>query len=68
MKKKLSIGFAVTLSGRWPRELPEKRQREYGRWMEENLPGTEVHRFGRLVCSNDDMNECAAFFLENKVI
>lgn len=67
MKKKLSIGFAVTLSGRWPRELPEKRQREYGRWVEENLPGTEVHRFGRLVSSNDDMNECAAFFLEKKV-
>lgn len=67
MKKKLSIGFAVTLSGRWPRELPEKRQREYGSWMEENLPEVEVHRFARLVCSHEDMNECAAFFTENRV-
>ena len=39
MKKQLNVGFITTLSGRWPRELPEKRMKEYGEWMEENLPG-----------------------------
>ena len=32
MKKKLNVGVVVTLSGRWPRELPEKRFKEYGEW------------------------------------
>ena len=67
MKKKLNIGFVVTLSGRWPRELPEKRLKEYGNWLEQNAEHAEVFRFPRLVSSKDDMNECAAYFTENKV-
>lgn len=42
MKKQLNVGFITTLSGRWPRELPEKRMKEYGEWLEENLPGVNV--------------------------
>ena len=67
MKKKLNIGFVVTLSGRWPHELPEKRLKEYGDWLEQNAEHAEVFRFPRLVSSKDDMNECAAYFTENKV-
>lgn len=67
MKKKLNIGFVVTLSGRWPRELPEKRLKEYGDWLEQNAEHAEVFRFPCLVSSKDDMNECAAYFTENKV-
>ena len=29
-KKKLNLGFLVTVSGSWPRELPERRLAEYG--------------------------------------
>lgn len=65
--KKLSLGFAVTLSGRWPRELPEKRFKEYGEWAEKNIPDAEVHRFERLVCNKDDMNDCIAYFKQNGV-
>ena len=67
MKKTLHIGFAVTVSGRWPRELPEKRLREYGDWAEEHLSGARVFRFGRLVCTREDLDDCTAFFQENKV-
>ena len=52
MKQKLNIGFVVTYSGRWPKELPEKRNREYGDWLEANLKEQEKYRdeadyFGR---------------------
>ncbi|MDY5007737.1 L-fucose/L-arabinose isomerase family protein [Candidatus Allofournierella merdipullorum] len=67
MKKALNVGFVVTVSGRWPRELPEKRLREYGDWVENNLLHTHVFRFPRLVCTHEDMNECIAYFSENKV-
>lgn len=67
MKKALNVGFAVTVSGRWPRELPEKRLREYGDWAESDLPGTKLFRFSRLVCSHEDLDDCIAYFTENKV-
>ena len=37
MKEKLNVGLIVTLSGRWPRELPIQRHREYTAWAEEKL-------------------------------
>ena len=67
MKKALNIGFVVTVSGRWPRELPEKRLREYGEWAENNLLHTHVFRFPHLVCTHEDLDECIAYFTENKV-
>lgn len=67
MKKALNIGFVVTLSGRWPRELPQKRLDEYGGWMESRFGKGHVFRFSRLVCTHDDLNDCSAFFQESKV-
>ncbi len=32
MKRKLNIGMMTVCSGRWPRELPDKRQEEYKEW------------------------------------
>ena len=60
MKKALNVGFVVTLSGRWPREMPEKRLQEYGGWAESNLLHAHVFRFPRLVCTHEDMDACAA--------
>lgn len=48
MKKNLNLGFITTLSGRWPRELPGKRQIEYGSWLAENLPGVNLIKAGQL--------------------
>lgn len=67
MKKTLNLGFLVSASGRWPHELPEKRLREYGEWLEKNTSGAKVISFPRLVCTHDDLNECAASFSESKV-
>lgn len=67
MKKTLNVGFIVTVSGRWPRELPEKRFQEYGAWAEQKLPCSTVHRFERLVCTKEDMQACIADFKRHEV-
>ncbi len=63
MKRKLNVGFLVTLSGRWPRELPERRLADYGAWMKDNLPACcTLTAFDKVVCTRADMEECAAAF------
>lgn len=62
MDKKLKIGFAVTLSGRWPRELPEKRLNEYGKWIKENFASYGLSTYPTLVSSKVDTEECISFF------
>lgn len=66
MKKTLNIGFCVTVSGRWPRELPEKRWKEYGQWIENNLPAN-AYRFDHLVCTRQDLDACTQYFRENRM-
>lgn len=40
----LTISFITTCSGRWPREVPEQRNREYGEWLEAQMPEVKVVR------------------------
>jgi len=49
MHEQLIIGFITSLSGRWPRELPKSRQKEYGVWLRENVGDAKVVEFGALV-------------------
>jgi len=67
MKKNLNVGFIVTVSGRWPRELPEKRFKEYGDWIENELNDANVYRFSRLVSTKQDMLECIEDFKKNDI-
>lgn len=55
------------MSGRWPRELPQRRFEQYGAWVEENLKNTQVCRFERVIGNRDDMKECIADFKEKKI-
>ena len=66
-RKKLNIGFLVTVSGRWPRELPERRLKEYGAWVEEAFPGAGVQVFPRLVCTRADVEDCVRTFRTGEV-
>ncbi len=66
MNKELNVGVCVTVSGRWPTALPEKRLREYGQWLEESFPGTRMLRFPRLLCGAGDLDECCGYFRENR--
>lgn len=44
MKAKLRVGFLTSCSGRWPRAVPEERNRTYGDWVAEAVPEAEVIR------------------------
>ena len=67
MKKKLHLGFVTTYSGRWPKELPEQRDREYGEWLEKNLPEVDVVKASQIGCTSQALEEIVEQFKENSV-
>ena len=67
MKKKLHLGFLVTLSGRWPRELPERRLAAYGAWVKDFFSGSQVTCCPAPVCTKAEVNDCISLFKKNEV-
>lgn len=67
MKKKLNVGMVVTLSGRWPVDLPERRWKEYGDWIENHFPDCTIVRYDRVVSAKCDMTECISLFKKREV-
>ena len=53
MKTKLNLGFITTVSGRWPRELPNQRLQTYGAWLEETFPQVNLIQFDSVVDSTE---------------
>ncbi len=62
MKKKLNVGFITTLSGRWPRELPQKRLEQYSEYVKNNLPCANIIEYKEIVSSKDNVKECISEF------
>ena len=62
MKSKLNIGFLTTCSGRWPRELPVKREAEYGAWLEEEFSRAKVVRAEQVVWDKESLEAAAERF------
>ena len=62
MEHKLHLGFVTTYSGRWPKELPEQRNSEYGTWLEENFPQVDVVRASQIGCTRQALEEIAEEF------
>ena len=67
MKSKLHLGFVTTYSGRWPKELPEQRNREYGDWLTDNIPQVEVVRASQIGCNAQALEEIAEEFKKASV-
>lgn len=67
MKEKLHVGFVTTYSGRWPKELPEQRNKEYGDWLEENLPQVDVVRASQIGCNSKALEEIVEEFKKASV-
>lgn len=67
MGKQLHVGFVTTYSGRWPDELPKKRDKEYGDWLEENLPAVKVVRASGLGSSSDMIEQITKEFKSQEV-
>lgn len=58
----LTIGFITTCSGRWPREVPEQRNREYGDWLEERMPEAKVVRAPKLGSGSESVEAAVREF------
>lgn len=67
MEIKLNVGFVTTYSGRWPDELPKKRNQEYGDWLEENLPSVHIVRASTLGCNREAVEQVAKEFRSQEV-
>ena len=58
----LKVGFITTVSGRWPRELPIRRNEEYGRWLREHAGDAEIVALDHIVDSPAGIDEAVAAF------
>ncbi len=67
MKEKLNVGFVTTLSGRWPRELPQQRLEEYGRWMAENFEEANLVKADDIVSTPSLVDDAIKKFKKESV-
>lgn len=56
----LKVGFITTVSGRWPRELPVRRNAEYGRWLRQNAGDAAIIGFDHVIDSPEQIREAIA--------
>ena len=56
MTEKLNVGLIVTLSGRWPRELPIRRHKEYTAWARETLTGMNLVMPEQVLTTPEEVN------------
>lgn len=61
-QKQLNLGFVTTLSGRWPRELPARRDEEYASWLAAAFPGVNLVRAREIAVDNESVARIAAGF------
>ena len=67
MARQINIGFLTTVSGRWPRELPNRRLTEYRAWLLENLPGIHLCSYEKVVDSKAEISQAVSLFKQNDV-
>ncbi|MBR1583970.1 MAG: fucose isomerase [Clostridia bacterium] len=56
MAEQLNVGLIVTLSGRWPRELPIQRHQEYTAWAREALTGMHMVMPDQVLATPEEVN------------
>ena len=64
MPEKLNVGLIVTLSGRWPRELPVRRHAEYTAWARENLKDMNLVMPPQVLTTPEEVNEAIRLMRE----
>lgn len=67
METQLNVGFVTTYSGRWPKEVPEQRNRQYGDWLGEQLPGINLVRASVMGCSGEPIRQVVKEFKSREV-
>lgn len=67
MNKQLNVGFLTTVSGRWPRELPNQRLKEYGEWLRRELPQVNLIGFDWVIDSEARIEEALGALKQQSV-
>lgn len=67
MDKMLNVGFVTTCSGRWPRELPNQRNQQYGDWLETEFPALSIVRADRIAGDQDSVEQITRQFRSREV-
>ena len=67
MAEKLNVGLIVTLSGRWPRELPIRRHQEYTAWAKETLTDMNLVMPSQVLTTPEEVNEAISLMRQNQV-
>lgn len=67
MEKKLVIGLLVSVSGRWPRELPQQRLAKYSEGLQKAFPDCVFSLPEGLVASPADVENAADRFIRDGV-
>ena len=62
MKRECKIAFATTLSGRWPRELPQNRLEGYSTWLKKSFSEKNCVIFPKIIDSVDTASEAVSCF------
>ena len=66
-KEKLNIGFITTVSGRWPRELPNERRPKYEKWLKERYKDYNFICLDKVVEDAASLKSACDKFHEGKV-
>ena len=67
MKSTLNVGLIVTLSGRWPRELPMQRHREYTAWAREQLSGMNLTMPPQVLTTPEEVSDAISLMRQSQV-
>jgi len=67
MSKSYTVGFITTLSGRWPRELPEQRLEEYGKWVDGTFTNVNVVKYGEIADTSAKVQQAIEIFKKASV-
>ena len=63
----LTLGFLTTVSGRWPRELPQRRHLQYGQYIKNELPFAKMIAAEGIVDSPQKQRACVERFRKEGV-
>ncbi|MBN1411025.1 MAG: hypothetical protein JW969_09275 [Spirochaetales bacterium] len=64
---KLIVGFITTVSGRWPRDLPERRNKKYSDWVRNTYKHVELVKGDGIAFDNKGVKKTAELFRKENV-
>lgn len=64
---KLNVGFITTVSGRWPRELPRQRDKEYSEWLAKEFSNANIIKSTDIAVDNNEVEKTTEFFKKSSV-